>query len=89
MKLLLRLNVAVFTISITDKLWSRASLDHPDTSSVFRIGEPDNAATNWQMGFLPCLLPGRVAQLVARLAQEPGIPGSIPGPATYPRFSFR
>ena len=27
--------------------------------------------------------PGRVAQSVARLTQEPEVPGSIPGPATY------
>ena len=33
--------------------------------------------------------PGRVAQSVARLTQEPEIPGSIHGPATYFRFSFR
>ena len=26
---------------------------------------------------------GRVAQSVARLTQEPEVPGSIPGPATY------
>ena len=33
--------------------------------------------------------PGRVAQSVARLTHEPEVPGSIPGPATYFRFSFR
>ena len=33
--------------------------------------------------------PGRVAQWVARLTQEPEVPGSIPGLATYFRFSFR
>ena len=33
--------------------------------------------------------PGRVAQSVARLTQEPEVSGSIPGPATYFRFSFR
>ena len=32
---------------------------------------------------------GRVAQSVARLAKEPEVLGSIPGPATYFRFSFR
>ena len=32
--------------------------------------------------------PGRVAQSVARLTQEPEVPGSMPGPATYFRFSF-
>ena len=32
---------------------------------------------------------GRVAQSVAHLTQEPEVPGSIPGPATYFRFSFR
>ena len=34
-------------------------------------------------------MPGRVAQLVARLTREPEVPGSIPGPATYFCFSFR
>ena len=32
-------------------------------------------------------MPGRVAQSVARLTEEPEVPGSIPGPATYFRFS--
>ena len=32
---------------------------------------------------------GRVAQSVVRLTQESEVPGSIPGPATYFRFSFR
>ena len=32
-------------------------------------------------------LPGRVVQSVAHLTQEPEVPGSIPGPATYFRFS--
>ena len=31
----------------------------------------------------------RVAQSVARLTQEPEVPGSILGPATYFRFPFR
>ena len=35
------------------------------------------------------VLPGRVAQSVARLTQEQEVPGSIPGPAIYFRFSFR
>ena len=33
-------------------------------------------------------LPGQVAQLVAHLIQEPEVPGSIPGPATYFHSSF-
>ena len=33
-------------------------------------------------------MPGRVAQSVARLTDEPEVPGSIPDPATYFRFSF-
>ena len=37
---------------------------------------------------LPCLLPGRVVQIEARLTQEPKVSGSIPGPAIYIRFSF-
>ena len=40
-------------------------------------------------GFLRFHKPGRVAQSVARLTLEPEVSGSIPGPATYFRFSFR
>ena len=40
-------------------------------------------------GFFDPSTPGRVAQSVAHLTQEPEVPGSIPGPATYFRFSFR
>ena len=35
------------------------------------------------------LLPGRVAQSVGRLTRKSGVLGSIPGLATYFRFSFR
>ena len=38
---------------------------------------------------LTVMKPGHVAQLVASLTQEPEVTGSIPGPATYFRFSFR
>ena len=34
-------------------------------------------------------MPGRVAQSVGRLTQKLGVLGSIPGLATYFRFSFR
>ena len=34
-------------------------------------------------------LPGRVAQSVGHLTRKSGVPGSIPGLATYFRFSFR
>ena len=33
-------------------------------------------------------MPGRVAQSVAHLTHKPEVPGSIPGPAIYFRFSF-
>ena len=33
--------------------------------------------------------PGRVAQSVGRPTRKSGVPGSIPGLATYFRFSFR
>ena len=33
--------------------------------------------------------PGRIAQSVGHLARKSGVLGSIPGPATYFRFSFR
>ena len=35
------------------------------------------------------LLPGRRAQSVEHLTRKPEVLGSIPGPATYFRFSFR
>ena len=35
------------------------------------------------------LVPGRVAQSVGHLARKSGVLGSIPGLATYFRFSFR
>ena len=35
------------------------------------------------------LKPGRVAQSVGHLTRKSGVPGSIPGLATYFRFSFR
>ena len=33
--------------------------------------------------------PGRVAQSIGHLTRKSGVPGSIPGLATYFRFSFR
>ena len=38
---------------------------------------------------LPCTWPGRVAQSVGHLTRKSGVLGSIPGLATYFRFSFR
>ena len=38
---------------------------------------------------LSCLLPGRVAQSVGHPTHKSGVLGSIPGLATYFRFSFR
>ena len=35
------------------------------------------------------ILPGRVAQSVGHLTRKSGVLGSIPGRATYFRFSFR
>ena len=37
----------------------------------------------------PCPKPGRVAQSVGHLTRKSGVLGSIPGLATYFRFSFR
>ena len=37
----------------------------------------------------PCYRPGRVAQSVGHLTHKSGVLGSIPGLATYFRFSFR
>ena len=39
--------------------------------------------------FLCFTQPGRVAQSVGHLTRKSEILGSIPGPATYFRFSFR
>ena len=38
---------------------------------------------------LPFFRPGRVAQSVGHLTRKSGVLGSIPGLATYFRFSFR
>ena len=38
---------------------------------------------------LSCAWPGRVAQSVGHLTRKSGVLGSIPGLATYFRFSFR
>ena len=38
---------------------------------------------------IPKMLPGRVAQSVGHLTRKSGVLGSIPGQATYFRFSFR
>ena len=35
------------------------------------------------------IMPGRVAQSVGHLTRKSGVLGSIPGLATYSRFSFR
>ena len=40
-------------------------------------------------GVYSLLAPGRVAQSVGRLTRKSGVLGSIPGLATYFRFSFR
>ena len=40
-------------------------------------------------GNLPPEKLGRVAQSVGHLTRKSGVPGSIPGLATYFRFSFR
>ena len=39
--------------------------------------------------FQQYFMPGRVAQLEGHLARKSGVLGSIPGLATYFRFSFR
>ena len=39
--------------------------------------------------FIRCSRPGRVAQSVGHLTRKSGVLGSIPGLATYFRFSFR
>ena len=38
---------------------------------------------------ITAILPGRVAQSVGHLTRKSGVLGSIPGLATYFRFSFR
>ena len=39
--------------------------------------------------YIPYNVPGRVAQSVGHLTRKSGVLGSIPGLATYFRFSFR
>ena len=43
----------------------------------------------YQMVLARLKLPGRVAQSVRHLTRKSGVLGSIPGLATYYRFSFR
>ena len=58
----------------------------------------DNIISNWLLTldrtedyimFVLFQLPGRVAQSVGHLTRKSGVLGSIPGLATYFRFSFR
>ena len=42
-----------------------------------------------KMWYLPQSVPGRVAQSVGHPTHKSGVLGSIPGLATYFRFSFR
>ena len=58
------------------------------SSAASRTGCSNSKSTD-QTARIHKLGPGRVAQSVARLTQEPEVPGSIPGPAIYFRFSFR
>ena len=50
------------------------------------VPEPSKTSNS----FVPtCYQPGRVAQSVGHLTRKSGVLGSIPGLATYFRFSFR
>ena len=44
---------------------------------------------NWKRHINDILTPGRVARSVGHLTRKSGVLGSIPGLATYFRFSFR
>ena len=46
-------------------------------------------ANDYLSSFLDFYGPGRVAQSVGHLTRKSGVLGSIPGRATYFRFSFR
>ena len=48
-----------------------------------------NASFRQNIGSSVPIEPGRVAQSVGHLTHKSGVPGSIPGLATYFRFSFR
>ena len=49
----------------------------------------DKIHKNFVLFFLLSTQPGRVAQSVGHLTRKSGVLGSIPGLATYFRFSFR
>ena len=51
-----------------------------------RLGESEVV---FPKDIIPILWPGRVAQSVGHLTRKSGVLGSIPGLATYFRFSFR
>ena len=57
--------------------------------NVFKRKTSDFFQTNIFLKSFNSVLPGRVAQLVGLLSHKSGILGSIPGLATYFRFSFR
>ena len=78
---MLRLAIAHNRLSSSFNAAFIDTITHSSPSSV-------NVAVGDDM-FHIFFLPGRVAQLVAHLTQEPDVPGSIPGPAAYFCFSFR
>ena len=72
---MLRLAIAHNRLSSSFNAAFIDTITHSSPSSV-------NVAVGDDM-FHIFFLPGRVAQLVAHLTQEPDVPGSIPGPAAY------
>ena len=58
-------------------------------NNVINIGTPKTINLSFGTnGKLRVFLPGRVAQSVGHLTRKSGVLGSIPGLATYFRFSF-
>ena len=84
-----------------DKIES-ANFDGDDRMKIFEdfgaelvdVGLDDNYLyfIGWNRPYVYiyiCIVPGRVAQSVGHLTRKSGVLGSIPGLATYFRFSFR
>ena len=65
---------------MVEKIWHGAGLELGTTRSV---GQCLSHGVTWRN------MPGRAAQSVGHLTHKSGVLGSIPGLATYFRFSFR
>ena len=80
--------------------WEKRHLNGDNYFEKCHLGRPVTGVNGGKMCFMALLIshfnmkcailkPGRVAQLVGHLTRKSGVLASIPGLATYFRFSFR